>query len=42
MPERRFVVADYDGSRDTIVLFGPAAPDREVHDMDHLDRYAAV
>jgi len=30
-------VADYDGGRKTIVLNGPTAPDREVHDMDLLD-----
>jgi hypothetical protein len=36
VPDRRFVVADYDGGRDTIVLDGPAAYDREVHDMDRL------
>jgi hypothetical protein len=38
LPERRFVVADYDGSRNTIVLDGPTASEREVHDMDRLDR----
>lgn len=37
VPERRFVVADYDGGRKTIVLDGPATHEREVHDMDRLD-----
>jgi len=37
LPDRRFVVADYDGGRDTLVLDGPTARDREVHDMDRLE-----
>ena len=37
LPDRRFVVADYDGARKTIVLDGPSASEREVHDMDRLD-----
>ena len=37
LPDRQFVVADYDGSRKTIVLDGPTAYEREVHDMDRLD-----
>ncbi len=36
LPDRQFVVADYDGARRTIVLDGPAAYEREVHDMDRL------
>lgn len=36
LPDRRFVVADYDGNRKTIVLDGPTAYEREVHDMDRL------
>lgn len=36
LPDRRFVVADYDGDRKTIVLDGPTAYEREVHDMDRL------
>lgn len=36
LPERQFVVADYDGNRTTIVLAGPATHEREVHHMDHL------
>jgi hypothetical protein len=38
LPERRFVVADYDGGRNTIVMDGPTASEREVHDMDRLNR----
>ena len=37
LPDRQFVVADYDGSRKTSVLNGPTAYEREVHDMDRLD-----
>lgn len=37
LPDRQFVVADYDGTRQTIVLDGPTAYEREVHDMDRLD-----
>ena len=37
VPDRQFVVADYDGGRKTIVLDGPTAYEREVHDMDRLD-----
>lgn len=37
LPERQFVVADYDDTRTTIVLDGPATREREVHHMDHLD-----
>jgi hypothetical protein len=37
LPDRQFVVADYDGSRWTIVLDGPSAYEREIHDMDRLD-----
>lgn len=36
VPDRRFVVADYDDGRRTIVLDGPATHEREVHDMDRL------
>ena len=34
--ERRFLVADYEGARQTIVLQGPATFTREVHDMARL------
>jgi hypothetical protein len=37
LPERRFVIANYDGARKTIVLDGPPVSGREVHDMDRLD-----
>ena len=37
LPDRQFVVADYDGARKTIVLDGPTAYEREIHDMDRLD-----
>ncbi len=35
--DRRFVIADYDDGRKTIVLDGPAAHERGIHDMDRLD-----
>jgi hypothetical protein len=37
VPDRQFAVADYDDGRKTIVLEGPTAYEREVHDMDRLD-----
>jgi len=37
LPQRRFVVADYDGARRTIVLDGLPTFERNVHDMDRLD-----
>ena len=37
LPDRRFVTADYDDGRKTIVLDGPTAYEREIHDMDRLD-----
>ncbi|APW43181.1 hypothetical protein RS694_12025 [Rhodoferax saidenbachensis] len=36
MPDREFVQANYDGNVRTIVLFGPAAYAREIHDMDRI------
>jgi hypothetical protein len=36
VPERRFVVANYDGGLKTIVLDGPTTHAREIHDMDRL------
>lgn len=36
MPDRRFVTVDYDDGRRTIVLDGPTAFEREIHDMDQL------
>ena len=41
LPDREFVVADYDGGRKTIVLDGPTAFEREVHDMDRMAADAA-
>ena len=37
LPDRQFVIADYDGGRKTIVLDGPTACEREIHDMNRLD-----
>ena len=37
LPDRQFVVAEYDSDRQTIVLSGPSASDREIHDMDRLN-----
>jgi hypothetical protein len=34
--DRQFVQADYDGERQTIVLLGPNALDRNIHDMDRI------
>jgi hypothetical protein len=36
LPDRQFAVADYDNGLQTIVLSGPSAYDREIHDMDRL------
>ncbi|HZT56591.1 MAG TPA: hypothetical protein VFA35_10215 [Burkholderiaceae bacterium] len=36
LPERRFIVADYDNGWETIVLDGPPMDEREVHDMSRL------
>jgi hypothetical protein len=41
LPDRQLVVADHDGSCKTIVLGGPTAHEREVHDMDRLDASAS-
>ncbi len=37
LPERRFIVADYDNGWHTIVLDGAPTHEREVHDMARLD-----
>ncbi len=37
LPDRQFVVANYDGAFETIVLDGPATHEREIHDMDRID-----
>lgn len=36
LPERRFMVVDYDSGWETIALDGPATHEREVHDMERL------
>lgn len=36
LPERRFIVVDYDNGWHTISLEGPPTHEREVHDMDRL------
>lgn len=36
LPDRQFVQADYDGGRQTIVLLGPTASERDIHDMDRI------
>jgi hypothetical protein len=36
LPDRQFMVAEYDNGLQTIVLSGPSAYDREIHDMDRL------
>ena len=36
LPDRRFVIADYDDGRKTIVLEGPSTYERQVHDMDRI------
>jgi len=36
LPDREFVQATYEGARQTIVLFGPTAYEREIHDMDRI------
>ena len=37
LPERRFMVVEYDSGWETIALDGPPMLDREVHDMERLD-----
>ncbi len=37
LPDRQFVVADYDGGLKTIVLDGRTAYEREIHDMDRIE-----
>ena len=36
LPKRKFVQADYDDGRQTIVLMGPAEQDRDIHDMARI------
>ena len=42
LPDRQFVIADYEDGRKTIVLDGPAAHEREIHDMDRIDRATVI
>lgn len=37
LPERRFIVVDYDSGWETISLDGSPTHEREVHDMERLD-----
>jgi hypothetical protein len=37
LPDRRFKVANYDDGRQTLVLDGPTAYERDIHDMDRLN-----
>lgn len=37
LPDRRFIVVDYDSGWETISLDGPPTHEREVHDMERLD-----
>ncbi|MEO6911105.1 MAG: hypothetical protein ABI158_09295 [Edaphobacter sp.] len=37
LPDRQFVIADYGGGLKTIVLDGPTAYERNIHDMDRID-----
>jgi hypothetical protein len=36
LPERRFMVVEYDNGWETVSLEGPPTHEREVHDMDRL------
>jgi hypothetical protein len=36
LPDRRFVVVDYENGWHTISLDGPSSFEREIHDMDRL------
>ncbi|MBC7918150.1 MAG: hypothetical protein H7Y28_10120 [Rhodoferax sp.] len=38
LPGREFTQANYDGGLRTIVLMGPTAHEREIHDMDRIPR----
>ncbi|MEP6875853.1 MAG: hypothetical protein ABI887_15950 [Burkholderiales bacterium] len=37
LPERRFIVVEYDSGWETIALDGPTTHEHEVHDMDRLE-----
>ena len=36
LPDRPFMVVDYDNGWETIALDGPPSDEREIHDMDRL------
>lgn len=36
LPDRRFMVVDYDNGWETVALDGPATHEREIHDMERL------
>ena len=38
LPDRRFIVVDYDNGWETISLDGPSTHEREIHDMQRLER----
>ncbi len=42
LPDRQFVVANYENGTQTIVLSGKSAYDREIHDMDRLNAVAPI
>lgn len=37
LPDRRFMVVDYDNGWETIALDGPSTHEREIHDMQRLE-----
>ena len=41
LPDRQFVVVDYDNGWETIALDGPPSFEREVHDMERLEPWDA-
>ena len=42
LPDRQFTQANYDGARPTIVLVGPTAYERDIHDMDRMPFHKPV
>ena len=41
VPDRQFMVVDYDNGWETIALMGPPTHEREIHDMERLDPHDA-
>lgn len=39
VPDRQFMVVDYDNGWETIALMGPSTHEREIHDMERLDAH---